>query len=53
MSPQLLPRRKYIVGQNILLFFSFVFGKESEVYEQVNALKIPLFKSISTSTRGN
>ena len=48
MSPQLLPRRKYIVGQNILLF-SFVFGKESEVYEQVNALKIPLFKSISTT----
>ena len=42
MSPQLLPRPKYIVGQNILLFFSFLFGKESEVYEQVNALKIPL-----------
>ena len=30
MSPQLLPRRQWITGQNKLFFFSFLFGKESE-----------------------
>ena len=51
MSPQLLPRRQWITGQNCFYFLSFSV-RNLKVYEQVNALKITLFKSISTSTRG-
>ena len=56
MSPELLPRCQWIIGRNIMYCFSFLFlsvRNLTEVYEQVNAPKITLFKSVLTSTRGN
>ena len=51
MSPHLLPRRQLWIADFTFLFLSV--RNLKEVYEQVNLLKLALFKSPSTSARGN